>query len=124
MIFLLTEYGVHDTTLRGSGDFTMTFGQALSCARKKRGMQQRELAAKVLKDDGTPMSPQYLNDIEHDKRGAPDDAMITRIARAVRVAPELLYFCAGRLPPQIARMTPACEGTVVAAFRAMRDRLR
>ena len=101
----------------------MTFGQAVATARKSRGMQQRELAARILKADGTPISPQYLNDIEHDKRGAPDGQMLSRIARAVRVAPEYLYFCSGRLPPSVADKR-ADEKTVVKAFNAMRRALR
>ena len=42
----------------------MTFGQTIARARKDLGVSQRELALKVVKEDGAPISPQYLNDIE------------------------------------------------------------
>ena len=40
-----------------------TFGELISEGRKKKGLSQKELAAKVLKEDGSAISPQYLNDI-------------------------------------------------------------
>ncbi len=47
----------------------MTFGLAIAKARKAKGLSQKELAALVVKDEeGGAISPQYLNDIEHDRR--------------------------------------------------------
>ena len=43
----------------------MTFGRAIATARKEKGLSQKDLAALILKEDGTAISPQYLNDIEH-----------------------------------------------------------
>ena len=53
-----------------------TFGTILSEARKAKGISQKELAAKVRKDDGQAISPQYLNDIEHDRRNPPSEFLI------------------------------------------------
>ena len=47
----------------------VTFGQAISKARKALGLSQKELAARVMKEEKTgAISPQYLNDIERDWR--------------------------------------------------------
>jgi len=52
-----------------------TVGQTIREARIK-GMTQKELAAKIMrKEEGReeekPITPQYLNDIEHDRRTPP-----------------------------------------------------
>ena len=57
-----------------------TFGAILSEARKAKGMSQKELAAKVRGEDGQAISPQYLNDIEHDRRNPPSEFLIGQIA--------------------------------------------
>jgi hypothetical protein len=40
-----------------------TFGRFITEARKKLNMSQKELTAKILREDGESISPQYLNDI-------------------------------------------------------------
>ncbi len=45
----------------------MTFGRTIADARKKANLSLRELADQIKKEDGSPISPQYLNDIEHQK---------------------------------------------------------
>jgi ribosome-binding protein aMBF1 (putative translation factor) len=47
-----------------------TFGTIISEARRAAGLSEKELAAKVKKEDGQPISAQYLN-IEHDRRNPP-----------------------------------------------------
>ena len=54
----------------------MTFGQAISEACKDKGTSQRELVLKIVKEDGAPISPQYLNDIERDRRNPPGDHLL------------------------------------------------
>src|SRR5437867_850881 len=49
----------------------MTFGGAIREARRVLGVSQKDLAAQLKKEDGTPISPQYLNDIELDRRLPP-----------------------------------------------------
>ena len=42
----------------------VTFGQAISKARKALGLSQKELATRVMKEEkGGAISPQYLNDV-------------------------------------------------------------
>ena len=59
----------------------VTFGQAISKARKGLGLSQKELAARVMKEEGGgSISPQYLNDIEHDRRSPTSDHLIKQFA--------------------------------------------
>ena len=99
-----------------------TFGGTIAEARKRAGMTQKELAAKVKKEDGTPISPQYLNDIEHDRRGAPPDFLLKQLAKILDLDPDLLAFRAGRLPENLIdhRADPT---QVAAAFKAFRTKI-
>ena len=49
----------------------MTFGEAITRARKDKKLSQKQVAAGTLKEDGQAISAQYLNDIEHDRRNPP-----------------------------------------------------
>ena len=53
-----------------------TFGTLISEARRAKGLSQKDLAAKVKKEDGQAISAQYLNDIEHDRRNPPSELLI------------------------------------------------
>ncbi len=99
-----------------------TFGQTIAEARKRAGMTQKELAAKVKKEDGTPISPQYLNDIEHDRRGAPPDFLLKQLAKILDLDPDLLAYRGGRLPESLIdhRADPS---QVAQAFKAFRRKI-
>ena len=99
-----------------------TFGQTIAEARKHAGMTQKDLAAKLKKDDGTPISPQYLNDIEHDRRGAPPDVLLKQLSKILDLDPDLLAYRAGRLPENLIDQR-ADPGQVVDAFRAFRRKI-
>ena len=60
-----------------------TFGRASSQARKALGWSQKELAQKILRADGESISPQYLNDIEHDRRSPSSDRMVQQFANVL-----------------------------------------
>ena len=47
-----------------------TFGSHIAQARKRLAISQKELASKVLREDGQPISPQYSNDRECPFRAA------------------------------------------------------
>ena len=97
----------------------MTFGQVITEARKKAGLNQRELANRIRKEDGEPISQPYLNDIEHDRRNPPSDALIEQFAVALKVPSDILYYWAGRIPPSLRHLH--IEGkTIVAGFDAFR----
>jgi transcriptional regulator with XRE-family HTH domain len=70
-----------------------TFGRAIADARKNIGLTQKELAAKVLREDGFAISPQYLNDIERDRRSPSSDHIVQQFAQALD-----LHYLNGRFP--------------------------
>lgn len=78
-----------------------TFGQVLRDARKKAGLTQREVAARLRRDDGRPRRPPYLHAVEHDHRCPPDDYLIEQLAKIVGISPDVQYFHANRQPPDV-----------------------
>ena len=96
-----------------------TFGELISEKRKALGLSQKELAAKIKKEDGTTISPQYLNDLEHDRRGAPSDQLITEFAAVLKMSIDALYYSAGEVSPDLRGLDPESEGVkrAIAAFR-------
>jgi transcriptional regulator with XRE-family HTH domain len=74
-----------------------TFGEIISELRKECGLTQQALAAQVKKKDGTAIGLAYMNDIERDRRGPPGPNLTTQLAKALKVAPEVLEFYAGRI---------------------------
>ena len=96
----------------------MTFGQAVAEARKAKMMSQKELASKIIKDDGAPISPQYLNDIERDRRNPPGDNLISRFAEVLEVPEEYFFFLAHEIPPKYRSDSPANPSHVLQAFEA------
>jgi len=105
----------------------VTFGQYLAWARRKAGLKLKDMAARIIKEDGEPITNQYLSDIELGKRNPPSDYLIEQIAavlheRVEEVTPEILYFKARRLPPYI-DSAPSNGLEVQAAFQALREKL-
>ena len=101
----------------------MTFGKTIAKARKNRGVSQRELALQIVKEDGTPISPQYLNDIERDRRNPPGDHLLKQLAETLGLDEDYLYFLAGKLPSDM-RSVPGNPKQVARAFKAFRRTLR
>lgn len=100
----------------------MTFGQVIIAERKKRGWKRQELASRLLKDDGAPISPQYLNDIEGDRRNPPSADLIVQLAAALDLESDYLFYLAGRIPPGD-RDDGRPRENVLAAFAAFRKEL-
>ena len=109
-----------DPTLCGD---TMTFGQVIAAVRKDLGMSQRELATKVVKDGGAPISPQYLNDIERDRRNPPGDQLLVQLAHELNIDEDYLYFLAGKFPSDV-RSETSSPKRVSEALKAFRRTLR
>ncbi len=78
-----------------------TFGRAISQARKARGWSQKELAQKLLREDEKAISPQYLNDIEHDRRSPSSDWMVQQFADVLGIEADWLYYLAGKFPADL-----------------------
>lgn len=101
----------------------VTFGEVLSTARKRAGLSQKQVAQEVRKDDGVPISPQYLNDLEHDRRNPPSEALLRQLAKRLDLSVDYLVFLAGELPEEL-RRTAASPEQVERAFSAFRTALR
>lgn len=97
-----------------------TFGALLSEARKAKSMSQKELAAKLKKEDGQAISPQYLNDIEHDRRNPPSEFIIGQIAELLECDKDTLCLAAGTIPSDLMKMAVSHPEKVGEAFKAFR----
>jgi len=102
-----------------------TFGEAVSVARKALGLSQRELAARVKKEDGEQISPQYLNDIERDRRSAPSQHLILQFAQVLKLEPDYLFALAQAWPMDILeKLERSSPERVQEAFSAFRRTLK
>lgn len=102
-----------------------TFGQIIAEARKALGISQKDLATKIRKEDGDPISPQYLNDIEHDRRDPPSEFFIEQFAKHLKLSKEPLIAAAGMWPTDLReKLAGADPGKVDEAFRAFRKVLK
>lgn len=102
----------------------MTFGYAISEARKKLGLSQKDLATKIIKEDKTAISPQYLNDLEHDRRYPPSDDLLQQFADILKIDLAYLQYLAGNFPKdiQMAALKPDQFNKAIKAFRkAIKD---
>jgi transcriptional regulator with XRE-family HTH domain len=98
----------------------VTFGRYIADARKKLQMSQKELASQILREeDNEPISPQYLNDIERDRRNPSSDHLIRQFAKVLKIDADYLSYLAGKLPEEIRRKNLS-EDAVKAAFLAFR----
>jgi transcriptional regulator with XRE-family HTH domain len=96
----------------------MAFGQAIAAARKAKQLSQKQLASLVIKEDGTPISPQYLNDIERDRRNPPGDYLISQFAKILEVPEEYFFFLAHQIPPKYRQDAPDNPRRIQHAFEA------
>lgn len=82
----------------------MSFGRQISAARKAAALSQKELAARILKEEnGAAISPQYLNDIEHDRRSPTSDHLIRQFAKVLGIDEGVLFLTAGKFPDDLRR---------------------
>ena len=79
----------------------VTFGRAISNARKEKGWSLKDLASQVRREDRQTISPQYLNDIEHDRRRPSSDRMVQQFAEVLEIDRDWLYYLAGRFPEDV-----------------------
>jgi transcriptional regulator with XRE-family HTH domain len=101
-----------------------SFGRAIASARKAKGLSQKELAAKVRKEDGEAITPQYLNDIEHDRRSPQSDHLVREFARVLKIEAESFYAVIGMLPEHERKLVKkATPGQIEEAFLAFRRSL-
>ena len=77
-------------------------------------------------NDGTAITPQYLNDIEHDRRSPTTDHMVSALAQALGKDPEDFFVLAGKMQPEDVRkaaaVSPERVKAAVLAFRRKLDK--
>lgn len=93
----------------------MSFGRVISDARKRLDKSQKEIAERV------GISPQYLNDLERNRRNPPAN-LLDEFATNLKLPREFLDYVAGQLPPEL-RGVEAKPEQVEAAFKAFRKKL-
>lgn len=96
-----------------------TLGYIVSNARKKKQLNQKQLAEKIIREDGDPISPQYLNDIEHDKRSPSSNHMIKQFSKVLGIKADYLHYLNGRFPETERKrhLTPQQFEKAIEAFR-------
>jgi transcriptional regulator with XRE-family HTH domain len=73
---------------------TEQLGDVINQARRKRRWSLRQLAENLKKEDGTPISPQYLNDIELNRR-SPSTHVLRELARELELDFDKLLLLVG-----------------------------
>ena|ERR1700691_3005898 len=101
-----------------------TFGTMVAEARRAVGISQKELASKIKKEDGQPISPQYLNDVERDRRNPPSEYLIAQIAAVLKVDKDVLCLAAGTIPDDLKKLAVSHPEQVEEAFRAFRKKVK
>jgi hypothetical protein len=76
---------------------------------------------RVLKDDGTPLSPQYLCDVEADRRIIANPLLVRELAAELGVPAEVLWY--GTLPEVLRSDRDVPPQRIVNAFAAFRRSL-
>jgi transcriptional regulator with XRE-family HTH domain len=90
-----------------------TLGTVIAAARKGKGYSQKELAERV------DLSPQYLNDIEHDRRMPSSAQFVTQVAKVLSLDAEYLAFLADTWPETLRRQIKSRDdfSKLLTAFR-------
>lgn len=101
-----------------------TFGMIIAEARRAAGLNQKEVAAKIKKEDGQAISAQYLNDIEHDRRNPPSEYLIAQFATLLKLDKDVLILAAGMIPQDLQKMAANDPERVEQAFRAFRKAVK
>jgi transcriptional regulator with XRE-family HTH domain len=101
-----------------------TFGEIVSEARRAKGLSQKELASKIRKEDGQPISPQYLNDVEHNRRNPPSEHLIIQIAALLGLDKDVLCLAAGTIPQDLKKIAASDPEKVEQAFKAFRKAVK
>lgn len=91
-------------------DNVQTLGTTISQKRKEKGLSQKQLAELIKSADGErQISPQYLNDIEHDRRTPSSDHMIRQFAEILDIKEDYVFFLADRIPSRLKMLHPTEE---------------
>lgn len=98
-----------------------TFGKYIAKARRRKGLNLRECASMIQKEDGTPISFQYLNDVEKNRRRPPSEHIIKQISAVLDLPEEALYLYARMFPANVD--ISASPELIVTAYREFVQKL-
>ena len=79
-------------------DMANIFGKVLRNARRSKGLSLSKVVPLIIKEDGTPISIQYLSDLEQGKRVSSQPYFIEQIAKDLDIDVDWLYYLAGKFP--------------------------
>ena len=99
-------------------------GDVINQARRARRWSLRQLAAQVRKEDGAPISPQYLNDIELNRR-IPAPHVLRELTQLLELDADYILMLAGggeAVVREYFETYPEQEEAVVQLFRAAKQR--
>jgi transcriptional regulator with XRE-family HTH domain len=97
---------------------TRTLGQLLRQARQQHGLSLRQAALQIHRKDGTPISPQYLHDLEHDRR-RPSFGILQELIRVLGLDDLEVLAHVGNAEAIIRaylRERPNCEPAIIHLF--------
>ncbi len=86
--------------MRQQSQTPRSLGDMVAAKRKERGLTYGQLAQLVLRPNGKPVSPTFLNDIEHERR-RPGPEVLAALAEALDLSQDDLHLAAGQLPPDL-----------------------
>lgn len=95
----------------------MALGDLVRDARKQLQLSQKDFAGRLRNKDGESISPQYLNDIELNRR-VPPEYLLTQLAQKLDVDEDLLRALAGQFPSSAGkRHSPEKLALALKAYR-------
>ena len=98
------------------------FGQIILEARKSKDLSLKQCASLIYKEDGSPISFQYLSEIENARRNPPSEFIMKQLADVLEIPVEVLYYYSKILPSDIdARPS---KDTIVVAYRDFLSKLQ
>jgi transcriptional regulator with XRE-family HTH domain len=100
-----------------------TLGQFLRQAREAHHWSLRQTAAQLRRPDGVPITPQYLHDLEHNRRH-PSLHLVEELATVLHLDPLRLVVLAGKELEVIQRYLreyPTCATAVTRFFLLARQ---
>lgn len=101
------------------------FGDFIREQRVSLKLSLRQVAEKIKKEDGETLSPQYLNDIEHNRRNPPSEYIIDQLASVLEIDKHYLLALKGELPKPVKNYLsekPETGDVVGKFFRAAKEK--
>jgi transcriptional regulator with XRE-family HTH domain len=99
-------------------------GDIINEARRTRRWSLRQLAEQIKKEDGTSITPQYLNDIELNRR-SPSQHVLSELARVLEIDRDYLLRIVGEAEAVVREYFeeyPEQEEAVMRLFRVAEAR--